>query len=104
EEVLHRRFAGFEGVATVAGEHVARDRAHFEADEGGGQVLGGREVAHSGGGEEDQRKEFSGFEIFALEIGAGGEDDKNRNETDQQVEEDAEGGERGGLADARAVP
>src|SRR5262245_22427520 len=33
QEILERRFAGLEGVATVTGEDVAGDRTHFEADE-----------------------------------------------------------------------
>ena len=77
QEVLHGRFAGLEGVAAISGQDVAGDRAHFEADEGGEKFLRGGEDAHAGGGEQDQGEEFGGFQIFALEIGAGDEDDQN---------------------------
>ncbi len=47
-------------------------------------------------------EEFSGLEIFALEIGAGGEHDEDRNQADQQVEENTEGVELNELAERRA--
>ncbi len=60
------------------------------------------EHAHARGGEEDQGEEFRGFEIFALEVRTGDQDDQDRDCAYQQVEEDAEGVQLDEAAKGRA--
>src|SRR5262249_13378541 len=66
KEILHGGFAGTTRFAPVAGEDVARDGTHLQADEGGEEFLRGGKNAHPGGGEENQRIKFGGGQMLAL--------------------------------------
>ncbi len=111
KEILHRGFAGFQCVAAVAGEDVAGDGAHLEADERGEEFLRGGENAHARSGEEDERVEFRILEPFTLEIGGRAENNEYGHQADEMAEEDAEriGGDkagegRAGIMDRIKVP
>ena len=103
QEILHSRFVRPGGIAPVAGQDVRRDGAHLEPDEGGEEFLRPGHDAHAGSGQQNQRAEFTGIEILALEITGGAEDHEKGHSTNNPVNEQTEriGPKKAGVCGAR---
>ena len=90
DEIFQRRFVRFGGPFAEAGQDVARNRAYFEADEGGQQFVRARQDPHAGGSEQHQRVKLTALEIFVVEIIDGAEHAQRGRADDHGVRENTE--------------
>ena len=91
DEIFQRGFVGFYGAAAEAGEDVAGDGAHFQADERGDEFVRTGEDAHAGCGEQDQRIIFAALDAFLVEILHGTENREGGRDDHDYVDKNAEG-------------
>ena len=90
DEIFQAGFVGFDGAAAKAGEDVAGDGAHLQADERGDQFVCAGEDAHAGSGEKHQRIIFAALDAFFIQIIDGAEDRQRRRDDHHDVHKHAE--------------